>query len=245
MDSIKEAFSKVKQDIANLESEISSVKQGLVETRKSLVDLCELVRQLNEKIKTTDKQTDTSTPKQEVSTYSTHNSTNNTRLKALKHQYLGISTGNKGASTDRQTLRQTDRQTPISSYNQENINKNKNNQEIEFQKDTFDQAIKALDSLDSAKKEIRLKFKRLTDQEWTIFSVIYQIEQEQGYADYRTVADRLNLTESSIRDYVGRLIKKDIPLTKQRVNNKNIQLNVSENLKKIANLSTIIQLREL
>jgi Mn-dependent DtxR family transcriptional regulator len=78
-----------------------------------------------------------------------------------------------------------------------------------------------------------------------VFSALYQAEEEEGYADYRTLAQKLKLTESSIRDYVGRLIKKGIPVEKIKINNKNIQLILSPNLKKIASLSTILQLREL
>jgi len=56
---------------------------------------------------------------------------------------------------------------------------------------------------------------------------------------------KLNLTESSIRDYVRRLIKKGIPIDKNKINNKNIQLSISPNLKKIASLNTILQLRDI
>ena len=109
----------------------------------------------------------------------------------------------------------------------------------------IDDAAKILDSLDSIKKEIRLKFKRLTSQEMLVFSTLYQIEEEKGSIDYKALSQRLQLTESSVRDYVGRLIKKGIPVEKKRINNKTILLSVSSNLKKITSLSTIIQLRDL
>ena len=48
-----------------------------------------------------------------------------------------------------------------------------------------------------------------------------------------------------LRDYIGRLIKKGIPLEKKKINNKIIHLSVSKNLKKIASLSTILQLRDI
>ena len=76
-----------------------------------------------------------------------------------------------------------------------------------------------------------------------IFSLIYQLEEEKGHTDYKTLSEKLKLTESSIRDYVQRLIKKGIPVEKTKINNKNIQLKISRNLKKIASLSTIMQLR--
>ena len=78
-----------------------------------------------------------------------------------------------------------------------------------------------------------------------VFSTIYQLEEEQGTTDHKTLSKKLNLSESSIRDYVGRIIKKGIPVEKKRINNKHIQLTISDNLKKIATLSTILQLRDI
>jgi len=102
-----------------------------------------------------------------------------------------------------------------------------------------------LNSLDNIKKEIRNKFKRITDQEFLVFSTIYQMAEESDNVDYKSVSKRLNLTESSIRDYVGRLIKKGIPVEKTKINNKMIRLSISEKLKKITPLPVIFQLREL
>jgi len=92
---------------------------------------------------------------------------------------------------------------------------------------------------------LRLKFKRLTDQELLVFSTIYQLDEEIGYSDYKSISTKLKLTESSVRDYVGRLIKKGIPVEKTKINNKNIQLNISQNLKKIASLNTLLHLRDI
>jgi len=78
-----------------------------------------------------------------------------------------------------------------------------------------------------------------------VFSTIYQLEEEAVLIDYKSLSKKLNLTESSIRDYVGRLIKKGIPVEKTKINNKMIRLSISEKLKKIAPLPVIFQLREL
>ena len=78
-----------------------------------------------------------------------------------------------------------------------------------------------------------------------MFSTIYQLEEENGFADYKSISEKINLTESSVRDYVGRIIKKGISVEKKKINNKNIQLIISNNLKKIATLPTILQLRDL
>jgi predicted transcriptional regulator len=111
--------------------------------------------------------------------------------------------------------------------------------------DSIGNALQILESLDNLKKEIRLKFKRLTEQEILVFSTLYQFSEEKGWTDYKLLSEKLNLTESSIRDYIGRLIKKGIPIEKVKINNKTIHLSVSANLKKIASLSTILQLRSI
>lgn len=183
------------------------------------------------------------------STFPTHITTDPTYFKPLNDQFLTISTGNEGVPTDRQTDRQTDQQTNLHTKNdlsdnfisQNNLNKSSYNNEEK----SISNAVKILDSLDNIKKEIRLKFKKLTEQEITVFSTIYQFEEENLLADYKSLSKKLNLTESSIRDYVGRIIKKGIPIEKIKVNNKQIQLHISDDLKKIATLNTILQLREL
>jgi DNA-binding MarR family transcriptional regulator len=201
-----------------------------------MIEMCEVMTQLSQKKSDSDakeskiRAADTSTDRQINSATSTHPSTHNSSFKPLNAQNMPISIGNQGVQTDRQTDTSTDRQT-------ENAPKIQNN--------SIDNALEMLDSLDNIKKEIRLKFKRLTEQEILVFTSIYQLDEELGHSDYKMLSKRLNLTESSIRDYVGRLIKKGIPVEKNKINNKNIQLNVSSNLKKIATLPTILQLRDL
>jgi len=239
MEPIKEAFFKVKQDIDSLNKEIVILKRELVETRKSLIDICKILKEnLNKKeVKTEfDNKEEDPTHKESNLTDYRETPTYNSLPRPLKAQNLGISTGNEGVPTDRQTDRQTDQQTEKSSYNQEDT----------LPKNSINDAVHILESLDNIKKEIRLKFKRLTEQELLVFSTLYQLsEEEEGYADYKGLSKKLNLTESSIRDYIGRLIKKGIPIEKIKINNKTIHLSISPNLKKIASLSTILHLRNI
>jgi septal ring factor EnvC (AmiA/AmiB activator) len=228
MDHIKKAFQKVKQDINSLKKEIDALKSNLVENREKMIEICEIIKKVNKKIEnfTPNNTISTSTDRHIISAYPTHLSTHHLPLKALKAPNMPISSGNQGASTDRQTDRQTDRH-------------------IENNENSINDAAKILDSLDNIKKEVRIKFKAITEQEFLVFSTIYQIEEELGYSNYKILSQKLNPTESSIRDYVGRLIKKGIPVEKKKINNKNIQLSISKNLKKIATLSTILKLRDL
>jgi hypothetical protein len=225
MDQIKEAFQKVKQDIDSLSEEVSILKQFLQENKEKLSSLSQTIQELTAKIENNPQNSALINPTETIqnSTIPTYNPTHNMPFKTLNDQKLGISTGNGGVPTNKQTNKPTNQQ---------------------MEKSPFGDAVEILNSLDNIKKEIRQKFKRITDQEFLVFSTIYQMEQE-GIVDYKSISQKLNLTETSIRDYVSRLIKKGIPVEKTKINNKLIQLSISSNLKKIAPLSVILQLREL
>ncbi len=266
MDPIKNSFSKVKRDIDELKQEISNIEFKIAKNNNQMLEMCKIIKDINKKIVDLAEKQD-STQKHINQTLSTHISTHRDLFKALKHQNLGISTRNEGASTDRQTDRQTHRQTqktpqnprnkrfqrPIKQENQSYIHQKnqitmdepENQENKKKEGDSVKNAADILDSLDNIKKEIRHKFKRLTDQEFSIFSSIYQLDEEKGYTTYKTLAQRLNLSESSIRDYVRRVINKGIPLEKTKINNKSIRLSISSNLKKIAKLPTIMKLRDI
>ncbi len=224
MDPIKQAFLKVKQDILELKQEIKLLKEKI-----------EQLSQLTQHSTTTK----ISTIPTQIPTQPPIPTDNQTQIPA-KHpdfapklsQNTQFSTGNKGVPTDRQTDKQTDRQ--------------KENTQQKDEITDFERVKRILDSLDSIKKEIRLKFKRLTPQEMKVFSTLYSFE-DQGIEEitYKLLADHLKLSESSIRDYVNKLINKGIPILKTRLNNKKIILKIEEDLKNIASLSTIIRLREL
>ncbi|MDP1728609.1 MAG: winged helix-turn-helix transcriptional regulator, partial [archaeon] len=92
----------------------------------------------------------------------------------------------------------------------------------------------------------RLKFKTITQQEMLVFSTIYQVgEQFPEGVEYRQIAQKLGLSESSIRDYTQKLISKGIPVDKIKLNNKKILLKISQKLRNIASLATLMKLREL
>jgi len=292
MDTLKEAFVKVKQDIDFLNKKFEFLSEDLKNTKEELSKVCEILKEItliNKKLEEQNKLFCTQNlnnsnlidsvnslfkkvEEKEViflnqlerlnqvyfnnsayqPIYSTHiedSPTYNSNFKPQNANILGISSGNEGVPTDKQTNQQTNQQTnftlkkEISRDFETSVNLNKSSYNIK--NNSINNAIEILDSLDNIKKDIRLKFKRLTDQELTVFSAIYQLDEENGSSDYKILSKRLNLTESSIRDYVGRLTKKGIPIEKIKINNKQIQLNISNNLKKIATLNTILQLREI
>ena len=261
-DPIKEAFSKAKQDILSLQSQLYILKQEFQELKRTLSTIT------NPKLNPADRQTDQQTRFPTInptnqqenpsirhinptdSTNPTHNPTDNYPLEALKSQILSISTGNKGVPTDRQTNQQTDTSTGnkgvevrFNTITTENPTPNPTQKPTKI--DRLEKVAEFLDSLDDIKKELRAKIKRLTKQEMAVFTAIYQLEEQGLIVDYALLAEKLSLTESSIRDYSMRIIKKGIPVDKSKENNKKIILSISKNLKKIASLATILQLKEL
>jgi len=259
MDKIKESFQNVKEDMDFFYNELYHLKSDLAKTQANLDKIYSILEEINLKI-SKNSQKPISTNILSNLSNPTYNPTDALLLEPLKPQNKPFSNGNEGVPTDRQTNQQTDNQ-------QKNILQKEQNNHQELRDSQLasshnkesnpnplfspnsptpiDDAVRILNSLDSLKKEIRLKFKMLTEQETAVFSTLYQIDEETGPTDYKTIAARLNLTESSIRDYVGRLIKKGIPVDKKKMNNKLILLSVSENLKKVASLPTILELRDL
>ena len=78
-----------------------------------------------------------------------------------------------------------------------------------------------------------------------IFSSIYQFEDQGFLVDYSLLSSKLNLSESSIRDYIKRIIAKGVILDKEKVNNKRIIVHIPPDFKKLASLDTIIKLRQI
>lgn len=233
MDPIKEAFIKVREDIdmlfynyQQIYTEIAEIKSLLNHQNNELKILIQAQKQHIEGLKSslnrtledkTIRQINSDTPSFPFDRQ-TDTSTDILPLEALKNQNYDISTRNNGVSTDRQTHRQTD--------------------------NTLNQIPKVLESLIKIKEEVRIKFRQLTKQEITIFATIYQLEEQGISVDYNLLAQRLNITESSIRDHIGRIIKKGIPLEKTKEKNKRIILRISNNFKEIASLDSILKLKE-
>ena len=219
MDQIKESFTRVKEDILTLSDQISQLNSEIQEIKRTLSNLD----------RQTDRQTNRQISQTEAQNFQTDNYApfHNMPLGPLKRPNSNSSIGNEGVQTDRQTNRQTDRH---------------------IQKDPLEkirEVSQLIESLDEVKIELRSKFKRLTNQEMAVFSTIYQSEEQGFIVDYPLLADKLSLSESAIRDYVTKIIQKGVPIQKNKENNKKIILSIAQEIKKIANLSTIQNLREI
>ena len=253
-DQIKEAFSKAKQDIQALQSQLDFIKQEILKIKEIIIS-----SSLNLEERTHLQQTDRQTNRQESpannpqissiqaqNTTNQHIPTNNTPQYSLKGDYNNLSTGSDGVPTDRQTNQQTNQH-----IGNEGVYPTFKNQKISVKLQKTDKITQLehvstiLNSLDSIKKDLRYQFKRLTNQEMAVFSCIYELENQGFIVDYPIVSQKMSLSESSIRDYIQKIVKKGIPIIKIKENNKKILLKIDENLKKIASLQTLLTLRTL
>jgi hypothetical protein len=234
MDELKEAFRKIKGDLLHLKEEVSFLKKDLQKTQEGVIEIGRAMISLDREISLLKS---IQTEKPFLKAQDSLSPIDTSLFTPQKPQISTISKGNDGVQTDRQTNQQTDKQIEKGLFISSKTSK--------VTSDSFKTASELLESLDSLKKEIRLKFKRLTEQELITFSTIYQIEEERGFCDYKSLSGSLKISESSVRDYVRRLLLKEIPIEKSKVNNKEVHLFISPNLKKIASLSTILRLVDL
>jgi DNA-binding MarR family transcriptional regulator len=101
----------------------------------------------------------------------------------------------------------------------------------------------SLEMINSLRADLKIKFRSLTRQEFKVFCAIYILEQQQP-VDYRAIAGKLRLSESSIRDYIMKMEKKGIPISKEKINNKKILLHVHSELRELISLEAIMKVRE-
>jgi len=261
---IKEAFSKIKEEMSSLTHQISELSNGLLETNA-------LMKQLNEEIIQLKLERIAGKPYQETPTHPTQipthpatpleTPTHPLEIEGLKEGISGIPIGNEGVPTDRQTNQQTNQQILRQIISREIPPRNSSFVVTKFINNVSEpisvvtkekpiqqqikEASEILNSLDLIKKDLRRKFKKITKQEMLVFSTIYALEEQEKEVDYQKVANKLGLSQSSIRDYVQKIALKGIPIVKEKLNNKKILLHISRELKEIAPLSAIIQLREL
>jgi DNA-binding MarR family transcriptional regulator len=111
------------------------------------------------------------------------------------------------------------------------------------QTDAQQTGLPSLEMINSLRADLKIKFRNLTRQEFKVFCAVYILEQQQP-VDYRAIAEKLRLSESSIRDYIMKMEKKGIPISKEKINNKKILLHVHSELRELIPLEAIMKIRE-
>lgn len=218
MDPIKEAFGKVKQEIATLQHEMQQTNQQIQSLNEIIINLSQQISALQ--------QTNTSQLPTNQHTETSYN-----------EGKTPLSTGNEGVPTNKPTNQQT--------------NKHSGNEGVSAFKPAVTRTEEKLNELSSlvtsfheAQTHLKKQFTSLTKQEFTVYATIYQLQLEQKAVEYRLLAQKLGLTEISVRDYTLKLLKKGVPLLKIKHNNKKVLLAIPEALTQIASLPALLALYE-
>ena len=138
---------------------------------------------------------------------------------------FNISSGNKGVVDDRQLSMVNSRRSSTMVVDDQRFT-------------NTDEEMKNLN------QTLTFRFKSLTDREFSIFFTIYELEQELGGdVTYIDLANRLNLTESSVKTHVNRILSKQIPIQKERFFNRKSSLSIKKGFKDPKMLTELIKLR--
>jgi len=168
------------------------------------------------------------------------------------------SIGNDGVPTDRQTDRQTSNrysalvdetlspilETPTSVGMQIPTDVQQSNTLFQHIQQTRQTDISLIEIVDNLKTDLKKRFLSLTKQEFYIFSVLFTVEKSQKTVTYKDIALKTGLSESSIRDYIQKIAKKGIPISKERLNNKITLLKIPEEIRNLATLDNLLRLRD-
>ncbi len=146
-----------------------------------------------------------------------------TEIKDILKAFKTASTGNDGVINNHQ-------QSTINNHQQSTINSE--HPKIS-QKDLKD-----------LEKDFSQLFKNLTDREFSVFMAIFELEKQLIEANYTQIANRLNLTETTVRGTVNRLISKNLPVTKERLFNGKTSLSLKKDFHDLNLLQKLIRLRQ-
>jgi len=224
---IKESFSKIKEDILYL-------KQEMIIFRHEFNAQLDEIKQIIQIIQSSTPSTQDRHP--------AHNPAHNLMNYPLESPNFHSSIGNEGVPADRQ---QTDNRQimPLKRTFEKLPKIQEKLQEKTVYPREFSELSKISTIINDIKQDLGEKFKNLTQKEFLIFSVLYTLEEENPNVTYNDIAQRTGLTESSIRDYISKLIHKGLPIIKQKLNNKMVFLKIPKELKDIATLDKLSRLK--
>lgn len=229
---IKKSFAKIKEDMLFLSQQLVSIKEEIQEIK-------EIIGKLEQDRKPANIQ------------QIQHISSTNSQLYGEIKPYFSHSKGNEGVPADSQQTSSRQIMPLKRTFNIQEQNKEKPriltdetikemSKDIGEIKANNDEELSRLSRLiENMKQDLKDKFRNLSRQEFLIFSALYSLEEQSKEISYKDLAIATKLTESSIRDYIARLIHKGIPIIKEKINNKTVLLKISPELRNIATLEIL------
>lgn len=93
-------------------------------------------------------------------------------------------------------------------------------------------------------EDIKNKFRSLTEREFAVFMTIYQLEEElNSLVTYFDIAKKLSLSRSSVRDHIGELILKNVPLVKMVSSDRKVSLSIKKDFRDLNIASQLLTFR--
>lgn len=93
-------------------------------------------------------------------------------------------------------------------------------------------------------EDIKNKFRSLTEREFTVFMAIYQLEEElNSQLTYADIARKLSLSRSSVRDHIGELLLKNVPLVKLVSSDRKVSLSIKKDFRDLNIASQLLTFR--
>ena len=93
-------------------------------------------------------------------------------------------------------------------------------------------------------EDIKNKFRSLTEREFAVFMAIYQLEEElNSLVTYSDIAKKLSLSRSSVRDHIGELILKNVPLVKMVSSDRKVSLSIKKDFRDLNIVSRLLTFR--
>lgn len=109
---------------------------------------------------------------------------------------------------------------------------------------TYDAVQQRTPSLDQLKREIEEMFLSLTDREFSVFMAVYDLEKEIKDVNYSDVAKRLKIAPARIREHIGSLLRKNLPINKERYYNGKVSLSIKKEFKDLNLQDKLIKYRK-
>ncbi len=98
--------------------------------------------------------------------------------------------------------------------------------------------------LQALKESLDSTFRSLTDREFSVFMALYTLDKEKGgNIGYSELSQQLNLSESTVRDFINILLRKNIPIQKDRYFNKKVSLSIKEEFRKLDLYQNLLKLK--
>jgi len=99
-------------------------------------------------------------------------------------------------------------------------------------------------TLSELSQTLTLAFQSLTDREFSVFAAIFELQRQLPEVTYTDLAQKLTISEPTVRNIVNQLITKKMPLQKVRFFNRKVSLSVSKDFQDLNLLTKLIKLRQ-